>query len=419
MLNTSTLFETDKGSEWASSSPSGPLRSLLPICLIIAVDTVGFGILLPMLPFYTEQYGASALIVGSLISVYALCSFVASPLLGHLSDRYGRRPILLFSQVGSLAGYILFALSHTLWLLFVARIIDGLTAGNMSVAQAYVSDNTAPADRTRAFGITGAAFGVGLLLGPALGGLLAVKNIHAPIWLAAALSGVSFSCTLLLLPKGRPSTAPSGPRQIIPAQAMIATFKSPDTGVLARMMASLYFSLATYTSGLALFLAGRFRWNGHLFNATNVGLVFTFGALLNILVQATVMKRLTSILEEKRILTAGFLLMVVGYSGMGLCRSVATLIGFVALANVGSAILRPVLVSQLSKRVEARRQGLVMGVNQAIFSLSAVVAPLMSGGLINRGWYTAWALAAATVVLIGFFLSFALKSVRDSVTPLR
>src|ERR1700679_3197352 len=177
-------------------------RALIPIFLIIAADTMGLGILLPLLPFYTVRTGASAVAVGALISTYAFFLFLAAPLLGQLSDRYGRKPILILSQIGSLLGYVLFALSNSLWLLFVARTIDGLSAGNMSVAQAYVSDKTSASDRTRAFGITGAAFGLGLLLGPAIGGLLATRNLRAPLWVAAGLSAVSMVCTAVLLPKG-------------------------------------------------------------------------------------------------------------------------------------------------------------------------------------------------------------------------
>jgi MFS family permease len=177
-----------------SQPPTRPVlrrRELFPIILIVAVDFLGLGLVLPVMPFYAEQNGASPFSAGALIAVFGLCQFLAGPLLGRLSDRYGRKPILLLSQIGSLFGYILLALSQTLWLTFAARIIDGLTAGNMSVAQAYVSDNSSVSDRTRVLGTLATAFGVGTMIGPAVGGLLAEKSIHAPIWAAALLSCTS------------------------------------------------------------------------------------------------------------------------------------------------------------------------------------------------------------------------------------
>jgi len=384
-------------------------RTLLPIFLIIAADTMGLGILLPLLPFYTVRTGASAVAVGALISTYAFCSFLAAPILGQLSDRYGRKPILILSQIGSLLGYVLFALSNSLWLLFVARTIDGLSAGNMSVAQAYVSDKTSPSDRTRAFGITGAAFGMGLLLGPAIGGLLAAKSLRAPLWVAAGLSAVSIVCTSLLLPKGTRTSTTESKGSILPMREMLQTFRTPETGRLAWLMTCFYFAFGTYMSGQALFLAARFWWHGHHFGAENVGLVFTYGGLLNVIVQALLMKHLTKRFSEKSILVAGFLLMGFGLVGIGLTSGIVVLIGFLTISNVGSAVLRPVILSQLSKRVAASKQGLVMGVNQAIFSTTAILSPLLSGTLISRGLYTSWAWCAAGVVFVGSFVAFALK----------
>ena len=395
----------------SSTTGAPPLqpRALIPIFLIIAADTMGLGILLPLLPFYTVRTGASAIAVGALISTYAFCSFLAAPLLGQLSDRYGRKPILILSQIGSLLGYVLFALSNSLWLLFVARTIDGLSAGNMSVAQAYVSDKTSASDRTRAFGITGAAFGLGLLLGPAIGGVLAARSLRAPLWVAAGLSAVSIVCTAVLLPKGTSTVVAGSKQSIVPMRAMLQTFRTPETGRLAWLMTCFYFAFGTYMSGQALFLAGRFWWHGHRFGAENVGLVFTYGGLLNVLVQALLMKHLTKRFTEKSILIAGFLLMGFGLVGIGVSSSIAVLICFLTISNLGSAVLRPVILSQLSKRVSASKQGLVMGVNQAIFSTTAILSPLLSGTLISRGLYTSWAWTAAGVVFIGSFVAFALK----------
>src|SRR5580693_4355995 len=162
---------------------------LLPIFLIVLVDVLGMTIILPLLPFYAEHFGASALQVGLLVSTYALCQLVAGPVLGQWSDRMGRRkPLLIVSQLGTFAGFLILASAHSLWVVFLSRVIDGLTAGNLSLAQAYIADVTEPEHRAKSFGIIGIAFGIGFLIGPATSGFLSQYGYTYPILAAAALS---------------------------------------------------------------------------------------------------------------------------------------------------------------------------------------------------------------------------------------
>src|SRR5215510_8112035 len=180
---------------------------LLSIFLIVLVDVMGLTIILPLLPFYAESLGASASVVGMLVSAYALCQLIAGPPLGQLSDHVGRRPVLLVSQIGTFIGFLMLAFARSLWLVFLARIIDGLTAGNLTVAQAYISDVTEPQNRAKAFGLIGVAFSLGFLVGPALAGFLAQFSHQYPIFAAAGLSFTSIMCTYFLLP-----TAPLHPK---------------------------------------------------------------------------------------------------------------------------------------------------------------------------------------------------------------
>src|SRR5207248_1963811 len=174
---------------------------LLPIFLIVAVDILGFTIILPLLPFYSERLCASPTVGGELVSTYAIFQLIAGPILGQLSDRVGRRPVLLISQAGTLGGFLLLAFSTHIWMLFVARMIDGATAGNLTIAQAYISDVTKPEERAKSFAVIGIAFGLGFLVGPAISGYLALFGYQAPIFAAAGLSFTTILCTFFLLPR--------------------------------------------------------------------------------------------------------------------------------------------------------------------------------------------------------------------------
>src|SRR3954465_189684 len=176
-------------------------RPLTIIFLTIFVNLVGFGIIVPLLPFYAETFGASPVVIGLLFAVYSLCQLIAAPLLGDLSDRYGRRPVLVFSLAGTVVSFVMLAVAHSITMLFLARIVDGLSGGNISTARAYVADITAPKDRARAYGLIGAAFGLGFILGPALSGVLAGVSYTAPIWAAAGITLIATAMAWLWLPE--------------------------------------------------------------------------------------------------------------------------------------------------------------------------------------------------------------------------
>ncbi|HEY5950014.1 MAG TPA: MFS transporter [Kofleriaceae bacterium] len=238
---------------------------LLPIFLIVLVDVLGFTIVIPLLGFYAEKFGASPLVATTLVSVYALCSLLSTPIIGNLSDRYGRRRLLLLSQAGTCAGFLMLANSSALWMVFAGRILDGITAGNLSLAQAYISDHTAPENRAKAFGVIGVAFGVGFMFGPGIGGLLAEYGMHVPFIAAASLSLLSIIATYTLLREEKPpETVEAGPlpggRR--PSAFDIATyteyFRRPLLGKLYLQFFLFTFAFSCFTSGFALFSERRF-----------------------------------------------------------------------------------------------------------------------------------------------------------------
>src|SRR5436305_7078794 len=176
-------------------------RPLLIIFLTIFVNLVGFGIIVPLLPFYVSTFGASPLVIGLLFGIFSLAQLIAAPVLGDWSDKYGRRPVLVFSLAGTVVSFVMLAVAHSITMLFLARIVDGLSGGNISTARAYVADITAPKDRARAYGLIGAAFGLGFILGPALSGILAKVSYTAPIWAAAGITLVATIMAWVWLPE--------------------------------------------------------------------------------------------------------------------------------------------------------------------------------------------------------------------------
>src|SRR3989338_3252033 len=179
---------------------------LVIIFVTVFIDLIGFGIVIPVLPLYAERFGASPLVIGMLLGVYSLMQLICAPLLGRLSDRVGRRPVLLLSILGTSAGFLLMGCAKTLGLLFVARIIDGVTGGNISTAQAYIADVTPPEHRSRRMGLIGAAFGLGFIFGPAIGGLLSHVSLAAPFFFAAALAAANAVAVYLWLPESLPAS---------------------------------------------------------------------------------------------------------------------------------------------------------------------------------------------------------------------
>jgi DHA1 family tetracycline resistance protein-like MFS transporter len=415
----------------SEKKPSGRISpALLPIFLIVLVDIFGFTLVIPLLSIYAEssRFRATPLEATLLVSTYAVCQLVAGPFLGRLSDRLGRKPVLLVSQLGTLFGFIVMARADALWLLYVARIIDGITAGNLTIAQAYISDNTRPEDRAKSFALIGIAFGLGFFLGPAVTGKLSVISLTAPIYLAAALSFTSILCTLFLLPGGKPAGVG---HDVTPAPAGVASDKPVDAPaapggkrlsildwgayaqyvrrpVLARLFMQFFcfaFSFSTFIAGFALFAERRFAWDGHPFGPREVGYLFGFSGFLGIILQGGLIGRLVKRFGEASLARSGFAAVFVAQLLLGFIHTVGPLLVVAALSSYGTGVLRPALTSLVTRNVGPNEQGVVLGLNQSINSIAQITAPMLAGFLIMQGDLSAWAWVAAFVGLLGFFLS--------------
>jgi DHA1 family tetracycline resistance protein-like MFS transporter len=402
---------------------------LLPIFLIVMVDILGLTIMLPLLPFYAEHFGASPSLVGLLVSAYALCQLLAGPVLGQISDHLGRKPVLLVSQVGTLIGFLVLAWAPSLFFVFLARIIDGLTAGNLSIAQAYIADVTAPKERARAFAVIGIAFGIGFLVGPGISGYLSAHyGYQLPIFCAAALSFASILGTTFLLPARPPipegaepgdaPVAPGGRRlRVLDWGAYAAHFRKPVLGGLLAEFFLFTFAFATFTAGFALFAERRFTWNGVPFGPKQVGYVFTYSGFLGILVQSAMRQgALVRKVGEVRLVTLGFLSAAAGYALLGFSFGVGLLLVAASFASFGNGVLRPALTSLITQQVSRSEQGVVLGLNQSLLSVAQIAGPAIAGALIDRGLLTWWALWAALITAAALVLNRRARTARHEAT---
>ncbi len=384
-----------------------PRAGLLPVFLIVLVDVFGMTLVIPLLAIYAETFHATPLQATLLVTVFAACQLVSGPLLGQASDRTGRKPMLILSQVGTFVGFLVLAQATSLWMIFLSRMIDGATAGNLSLAQAYIADNTTPENRARSFGLIGIAFGLGFFIGPSLTGLLSARyGLTAPIYLAAVMSATSVVCTATLLRGGAPTAVVSADRW---AALRLGTYAEyfGRPALRNRLLQFLFFmlSFSMFISGFALFAERRFTWNGQPFGPREIGYVFGGVGLLGIVLQGALIGRLVKRYGEAPLVAVGFFSIVLGYAMLGWVHSTLLLLLTALLAGFGNGVLRPALTSLITHHAARHEQGTVLGLSQALTSLAAIVAPIAAGALIERRLLAEWAWVAGLLALVGWVLA--------------
>ncbi|HLX41944.1 MAG TPA: MFS transporter [Bryobacteraceae bacterium] len=382
---------------------------LLPIFLIVAVDVLGLTIMIPLLPFYAEKMGATPTQVGLLIGVYAICQLVSGPLLGRMSDTTGRKPLLIVSQVGTLIGFLILAYAPSLWVVFLARVIDGATAGNLSLAQAYISDVTRPEERAKSFGVIGIAFGMGFLIGPAISGYLAKFDYRDPIFAAAALSATSILATSLLLPSVKTGPAagagPGGRRlSLLQWGEYGRYFRQPELGTRLRQFLCFGFAFAMFTAGFPLFAERRLTWHGARFGPEQVGFAWAYAGFLGIFLQGPALGKLVKRFGESTLNRVGFAAYTVGYIVLAFCYSIPVLIAATTALALGS-LVRPTLTSMITQAAPREEQGVVLGLTQSLTSIAQITGPPLAGFLIQHGLLSGWGFTAAAVTLLGLMIA--------------
>jgi DHA1 family tetracycline resistance protein-like MFS transporter len=381
------------------------VRRLLPILGITFIDIVGFSMLIPMLPYFVTHFGVSPFVVGLLMATFSLCQFVSAPLWGSLSDRLGRKMVLIISQIGATIGWVMLGLAPNIavWLaiapisvVFFARVVEGISGGNISITQAYVADLVEPRMRSRAFGLISAMFAAGMVFGPLGGGLLYARYSFAvPFLVAAALQFLTLVVTIVMLPESH--TRPQEEERFS-IRAILASFREP---YLSRLLwQKLAISLALY-GWFAVFSLYFQRQLG--FSLSQTDYFFSFFAIFNVIMNAFVVGRVSARLGDRWMSNLGLASLIVGFASLPFVRDVGLLAGTMLLFSFGIALANTGITALISNAASDRDQGMVLGTSSSLDSLSGILAPPISTKLLatfGPGFAGVESLTMASVALV-------------------
>jgi DHA1 family tetracycline resistance protein-like MFS transporter len=437
-----------------SSTPTDEkldFRKIFPIFVIVLIDLLGLTIIIPLLPLYATSFGASPLTIGFLGAAYPLMQFIGAPLLGRLSDRYGRKPILVISQMGTLLGFLILGFANTLWLLFLSRLIDGLSGANIATAQAAISDSTTEKNRTQGLGLIGAAFGLGFIIGPIIAFVsLAISdnNYHVPAFVAAAFSFLSILLTTFWFQESLPAEkrGQAADRHTLPLGKMFSALTHPAIGILLVLMFAQQLAFGGFEQILSLFTLNRLG-----LNASGNAVVFVFVGVIVVAVQGGLIGRWSRRYGDRRLIYAALALLAVGLLLIGLTphqpvpwydkaqlteelsgdrqlpgetpptQNIAvplpddTQTGWLGLiwilvamipTGIGGGVLHPAINSLITKRVESAEIGGTLGLSAAFFSGANALAPIIGGAIFNQWGSTApfvvWAILMGALCLLSW-----------------
>jgi MFS transporter, DHA1 family, tetracycline resistance protein len=396
---------------------------LINIFLVVFVDMLGFGLILPLLPYYAETFSATPILIGLIVASYAAASLIGAPLMGRLSDRYGRRPILLLSVSGTFIGYLLLGFAQPIGtffaqlfasqavnafiiaVLFASRMLDGFTGGNITVAQAYISDVTEEKNRSRGLGIIGSAFGLGFIIGPALGGLLSRWGYSVPAFAAAGFAFINLISIFFYLPESltveRREEMLLHDRPPITLNALIAALKRPKVGPLLMVRFFVMMGFALFQSIFALFALDKLNLNSQA-----TGLVLAFIGFYSVLVQGVGIGLLTRHFSDNKIIIAALWMMLLGFIGWSLTPNLPIMLLVILPLSGGGWVANTIITSGITKAVAPEEIGGMLGFSNALESMTRVISPIVGGILFAKIGMGDPALFSAVMVLCAIWLAY-------------
>jgi MFS transporter, DHA1 family, tetracycline resistance protein len=398
---------------------------LVNIFIVVFVDLLGFSLILPLLPYYAAKFGATPAVIGLLTASYAAASLIGAPLMGRLSDRFGRRIILLLSVAGTFIGFLLLAFAEpigrsiaglaastainvfVLGVLFLSRSVDGLTGGNITVAQAYISDITDEKNRAKGLGLIGAAFGLGFIIGPAVGGLLSQFGYSVPALAAAGLSFLNLISIFFFLPESlteeRRQAMQAQKRPPFTLKALAAALNRPRVGPLLHVRFIFALAFSMFQSIFSLYAANQL----HL-SIQTTSFVLTYVGVLSVLVQGFGVGLISKRFRENAIIITSMWLMVLGLAGWAITPNLPVLLVVILPLSLGGGMLNTVINSAITKAVTRSEIGGILGISTSLESISRVISPSAGGLLLTLG---AWAPGLVSAALMSWAVYFAYRRI--------
>jgi len=357
-------------------------KRLLNVGLIVLIDMLGFALIIPLLTFYAASFGATAFQTGLLVSSYALMQMIGAPILGRLSDKYGRRPVFLISIFGTFIGLLILGFANSLWMLFVSRILSGLTAGNISVAQAYIADITDEKNRARGMGMLGAAFGIGFILGPAIGGTLSVYGFAVPAFVSAALAFINLLTVYFWLPESltseRRAELQTKKQPDVNLNALFEALRRPQIGPLLWVRFGFAIAFNSFQTVFPLYLLNKFG-----LNAQQTGYILAYIGIVLVIMQGGAIGPLSARFKESNLLVTFLGFALVGMIGWALAPSVPILLITQLPMAIGAGSFNAIINSAISKAVKPEEVGGMLGFGAGLESSTRVVMPALASYLLG------------------------------------
>lgn len=386
-------------------------RAVATIILIQITEVLGFSLILPFLPLYAQKLGANPLQIGLILTSFSLFQFISAPIMGKLSDIYGRKNLLILSQFSTFISFIILAFAKSLPMIYLSRITDGLLGSNMTITQAYLSDISKKNERSKVFALSGIAFGVGFMIGPAIGGLLSQINFAIPALLAAGMSAVSMIATQLLL------------KETIHNQQKIkfklslklftpANFQKYFQNKLIAPQLWIFFAYVSahvlFSSNFSLFINKKLD-----LNTKEIGFALAYIGAMMVILRGLVIPKLLDIFKEEKIKNVGMLCLIAGLFLLMIVNQKWMLYPVLSIFAFGSGLTRPLLMGAISKNVNQNEQGVVMGITNSLGSIAQIFAPILGGFLLKEFLPFAVLIPAFLLMLVGFILNLKTQKINQ------